>query len=60
MEALLTVTTPEVALMVAGSRATVDPPGQVVIMLALVSTTKPAGKVSINPKPDFAVFPELF
>jgi hypothetical protein len=51
--------TPEEAVIDAGSSATVDPPGQVVIMLAFVSTTSPEGSVSTNPKPDFAPFPAL-
>ena len=55
-----TVTTPEVAVIVTGSRAIAEPPGHVVIMLEFVSTTSPAGKVSTNPRPLLAALPGLF
>ena len=60
IEAFVTVMTPEEAVIDAGSRATVDPPGQVVIMLAFVSTTRPWGNVSTKPRLLFAVLPGLF
>ena len=60
IDAPTTVTTPEVAVMTEGSRTIVDPPGQVVIMLEFVSTTKPVGKVSTKPSPVFNAFPGVF
>ena len=39
---------------------TINPPGQVVIKLLFVSTTKPDGSVSTKPRPDFAVLPGAF
>ena len=38
----------------------INPPGQVVIKLLLVSTTNPDGSVSTKPRPVFAVLPGAF
>jgi hypothetical protein len=61
IDAFVTVTTPVVAVIDAGSRVTLEPPpGHVVIMLEFVSTTRPCGKVSTKPRLLFAALPGLF
>jgi hypothetical protein len=60
IDAFVTVTTPDVAVIDDGSRATFTPPGQVVIMFEFVSTTSPVGNVSTNPRLLFAALPGLF
>jgi hypothetical protein len=61
MDAFVTVTTPVVAVIDAGSRVTFPPPAEhVVIMFEFVSTTRPVGKVSTKPRPVFAGLPGLF
>jgi hypothetical protein len=61
MDAFVTVTTPDVAVIEAGSRVTLEPPpGHVVIMFEFVSTTSPDGNVSTNPRLLLTAFPGLF
>jgi hypothetical protein len=60
IDAFVTVTTPDVAVIDDGSRVTFTPPGQVVIIFEFVSTTSPGGKVSTNPRLLFAALPGLF
>ena len=64
IDALVTVTVLDVVDIAAGFKvgfcAAINPPGQVVIKLLLVSTSIPAGKVSTKPKPLFAGLPGAF